>query len=195
MFDAVMPFTVRFLEATVSDAALLLTEAHVFVKTARYWLPLIDTVGFVRLRVALVAPPTFVKPEPESTCHCTVGAGEPLAAALKPAFDPYVIDCALGCVVTAGAVQAGPTVSVPPPVEESPVAAGLLARTVNGVAAAGVAAVVVIVNVDVFEVSPAAKLTVLGLKDALAPVGSDETTLRSALNAVPVEPFLVTVTL
>jgi hypothetical protein len=86
------------------------------------------------------------------------------------------------------------TVKVPVPVDESPVAPGLLARTVNDVEPGGVAAVVLIVSVDVLEVSPAAKVTVLGLNDALAPVGKELVTLRSALKAVPVAPFRFTVT-
>jgi len=32
-----------------------------------------------------------VKPEPEFTCHFTVGAGSPVAAAVKVASAPYVI--------------------------------------------------------------------------------------------------------
>ena len=45
------------------------------------------------------------KPEPELTCHLTVGAGDPLAAAVKLAFAPYVIDTSVGFVVNTGAVQ------------------------------------------------------------------------------------------
>ena len=100
----------------------------------------------------------------------------------------------LGCVVTAGAVQAEFTVSVPLPVDESPVTAGLFARTVNGVEPVGVAAVVVIVSVEVLERSAAAKLTVLGLNEALAPAGRAVVTLRSALKAVPAAPLRFTVT-
>jgi len=37
-------------------------------------------------KVVLVAPPMLVKPEPVLTCHCTVGAGVPLAAAVKLAL-------------------------------------------------------------------------------------------------------------
>jgi hypothetical protein len=56
-------------------------------------LPLIDTVGFVRLSVVLVcAGDISANPEPAFTCHFTVGAGEPLAAAVKLALAPYVID-------------------------------------------------------------------------------------------------------
>jgi hypothetical protein len=41
------------------------------------------------VNVVLVAPEMLVKPEPVLTCHCTVGAGLPLAAAVKVALaDP-----------------------------------------------------------------------------------------------------------
>ena len=87
------------------------------------------------------------------------------------------------------------TASVPLPVEESPVTVGLEACTVNGVeAAAGVTAVVAMVNVEGLEVSPAANETLLGLNEALAPAGSEVVKLRSALKAVPVAPFRITVT-
>ncbi len=56
-----------------------------FVNTARYWLPLIDTVGLLMVRVVEVAPATLVNDPPVLTCHCTVGAGLPLAAAVKVA--------------------------------------------------------------------------------------------------------------
>jgi hypothetical protein len=82
---------------------------------------------------------------------------------------------------------------VPLPEELSPAIAGFAALTVKGVEPAGVAAVVEIVSVEVFEVSAAAKLTVLGLNDAAAPAGNALVTLRSALNAVPVAPFRATV--
>jgi hypothetical protein len=79
-------------------------------------------------------------------------------------------------------------------VDESPSTAVLLALTVNGEEPVGVAAVVVIVSVEVFEVSAAKKLTVLGLNDADAPVGSGVVTVRSALKGVPVAPARFTVT-
>ena len=41
-----------------------------------------------KLSVADVAPGMLVKPEPESTCHCTVGGGKPFAAAVKVAVPP-----------------------------------------------------------------------------------------------------------
>ena len=50
-----------------------------------------------------------------------------------------------------------------------------------------------IVSVEVFDVSPPAKLTLLGLNDAVAPAGRPFA-LRLAVNAVPVAPFRFTVT-
>jgi hypothetical protein len=55
--------------------------------------------------VAEVAPVMFVQVVPSVLdCHCTVGVGEPLAAALKLAVDPEVTVLLVGCVVTAGSV-------------------------------------------------------------------------------------------
>jgi len=71
----------------------------------------------------------------------------------------------------------------------------LSAWIVKIVEPAGVAFVVVIVNVDVFAVSFVAKFTVAGLKAAVAPDGKLEVTVRAAPNAAPgVAPFLLTVT-
>ena len=39
------------------------------------------------------------------TCHCTVGAGLPLAAELKLAFKPAHLVCEAGWVVTAGDIM------------------------------------------------------------------------------------------
>jgi hypothetical protein len=179
----------------VSVAALVVADPQALVNTPRYWLPLCDTGGFVRLRVGLVAPGTLVKLEPPFvlTCHWAEGL-VPLAAAVNDAFAPYVIETSSGFIVIAGAIQAGLIVKVPLPVEKSLGTAVFSALTTNVVEPGSAAAVVLTVNVDVFEVSPAAKTRVLGLKEALAPVGS-EFAARATLNAVPVEPFRVTVTL
>src|ERR1700736_6488152 len=71
---------------TVSVAALLLATPQELVKTARYCLPL-SAATVEKVYVAFVAPPTFAKVVPPSvdTCHCTVGAGVPPAAAVKVA--------------------------------------------------------------------------------------------------------------
>jgi hypothetical protein len=76
------------------------------VNTARYLFPLAETAGLVTVRLVLVAPEMFAKPEPESTCHCTVGVGFPFAPAVKVASDPYVTILSCGCATTDGAVQA-----------------------------------------------------------------------------------------
>src|SRR5687767_5492235 len=72
--------------STVSVAAVVVAVLHVFVKTARYCLPL-SAVTAVKLEEVLVAPPMSLKFSPPSidTCHCTVGVGEPLAAAVNVA--------------------------------------------------------------------------------------------------------------
>ena len=87
-----------------------------------------------------------------------------------------------------------PTNKVPLPVELSPGTAGLAACTVNVVEPAGVAAVVLIVSVVDFEVSPDAKLRLLEVKEAVAPAGRDVVRLRFAVKAVPVAPLRFTVT-
>src|SRR6266481_4410916 len=86
------------------------------------------------------------------------------------------------------------TARLPLPVAESPGTAGLEAFTVKAVEPAGVTAVVLMVSVEVFDVSVVPKLAVLGLKEAIAPVGNEVVKLRSALKAVPVAPFRLTVT-
>jgi hypothetical protein len=58
----------------------------------------------VKEYVVEVAPEMFVQVVPSVLdCHCTVGVGEPLAAALKLAVDPEVTVLLVGCVVMAGA--------------------------------------------------------------------------------------------
>jgi hypothetical protein len=42
-----------------------------------------ETVGVLIVNVVLVAPPMLMKGPPVLTCHCTVGAGVPLAVAVK----------------------------------------------------------------------------------------------------------------
>jgi hypothetical protein len=45
-------------------------------------------------------------------CHCTVGVGFPLTAAVKLAVCPAVTDWLVGCVLIVGAASAAVTVSV-----------------------------------------------------------------------------------
>ena len=76
---------------TVSVAAVVVADPAELVNTARYLLPLCDNV-VVKLRVVEVAPEMLLKVMPPSmlTCHCTVGVGEPVAAAVKVAVWPAV---------------------------------------------------------------------------------------------------------
>src|SRR4051812_14176298 len=76
--------------ATVRVAALLVALPALFVKTARYWLPLCETEGLVSGSGELVAPAMSFQVDPlfVLTCHFTVGAGLPLAAALNEALAP-----------------------------------------------------------------------------------------------------------
>lgn len=87
---------------TVSVAALLICGApHELLNSARYCLPSSPTVG-VNVYVALVAPAIFPQLDPPSveTCHCTAGAGWPVAAAVKLNGEPVHAVELLGLVVT-----------------------------------------------------------------------------------------------
>ena len=78
-------------EFTVSVAATVVAIPAEFVNIARYWFPFCDE-AVVKLKVVEVevAPETLLKVAPPSvlTCHCTVGVGEPVAAAVKVAVWP-----------------------------------------------------------------------------------------------------------
>src|SRR5260370_971504 len=76
---------------TVSVAAVVVAVPAEFVNTARYWFPLCDK-AVVKLNVVEVAPETLLNvPLPAVLiCHCTVGVGEPVAAAVKVAVWPAV---------------------------------------------------------------------------------------------------------
>ena len=67
-------------------------------RSGRWW--------WLKVKVVLVAPAMSLKVEPPSvlTCHCTVGVGLPLAAAVKVAVWPAVTVWLAGWVVTAGAL-------------------------------------------------------------------------------------------
>ena len=79
------------LALTVKVAALLFTLPAVLVNTARYLFPFCDVLA-VKLSVMEVTPLRLLNVTPPSmlTCHCTVGAGEPVAAAMKVAVWPAV---------------------------------------------------------------------------------------------------------
>ena len=102
----------------------------------------------VKLRVVLVALATFVKVVPPFvlTCHCTVGAGDPVAAAVKVAVAPASTDTFVGFVVIEGSVF---TVSVAAVVVAVPCVFVKTASYVFPVCAA------VVVKLKVVEVAPA----------------------------------------
>ena len=58
----------------------------------------------VKLNGLLVAPGILVNPLPLSACHCNVGAGKPLPAAVNDTSAPAQTLLLSGSVVTAGAV-------------------------------------------------------------------------------------------
>src|SRR5206468_1373902 len=103
---------------TVRVAAVVVAVPQVFVNTARYCLPL-SAPAAVKLRVVVVAPGMSVNVAPPLmlTCHCTVGVGVPLAAAVNVAVWPAFTVRFVGFVVTAGATLtvrvAGLEVAVP----------------------------------------------------------------------------------
>jgi hypothetical protein len=76
---------------TVSVAAVVGADPAEFVNTAWYWFLFCDKV-VAKLKVVEVAPGRMLKVVPLSvlTCHCTVGVGEPVAAAVKVAVWPTV---------------------------------------------------------------------------------------------------------
>jgi hypothetical protein len=77
----------------VNVAALLATLfPQLLLNRARYCLPLSDALA-VKVRLALVAPAMSVKVVPPSvlTCHCTVGVGLPLAAALNVTLPGHTV--------------------------------------------------------------------------------------------------------
>jgi hypothetical protein len=78
-------------EFTVNEAAAVVAAPAELVNTARYRFPFCDKAA-VKLRVVEVAPETLLNVAPPSvlTCHCAVGVGEPVAAAVKVAIWPAV---------------------------------------------------------------------------------------------------------
>jgi len=84
------------MELTVNTAALEFTVPAMFVHTARYCL-LLSAVVVVNDKVPAVAPLMLFQIVPfVLSCHCTVGAGPPLAAELKIAFTPAHLVCVAG---------------------------------------------------------------------------------------------------
>src|SRR6267143_1989037 len=87
----------------MSAAAVVVAVPAEFVNTARYRFPFCDK-AVVKLRVVEAPPETLPNVTPPSvlTCHCTVGVGEPVAAAVKVAVWPAVTVWLAGCVVIVG---------------------------------------------------------------------------------------------
>ena len=95
--------TVGATAVTVSVAALVVVEPTTFVKTARYCLPLSDSVVAGVVYVTLVAPSMFDQFRLSMLlCHCTVAAGVLLAAAVNVAVAPTTTVVLEGCVVIIG---------------------------------------------------------------------------------------------
>ena len=98
-------------ELTVSVAVFEFTAPNAFVHLARYRL-LLSAAVVAKERVLLVAPVMLLHEKPlVLTCHCTVGAGLPLAAELKLAFEPAHLVWEEGWVVTIGAAVLALTVT------------------------------------------------------------------------------------
>jgi hypothetical protein len=93
-------------KSTVNVAAVVVAELTLFVNMARYWLPFCPAVTATTDNVAEVAPEIFVNVVPPFvlTCHCTLGVGVPLAAAVNVAVAPAFTVVFAGLVVIAGAV-------------------------------------------------------------------------------------------
>src|SRR5262245_27184013 len=80
---------------TVRTAAFEFTEPLLFVHTARYCL-LLSPIVVANDKVLFVAPEIFVQVPLAFSCHCTVGAGLPVAAEVKLAFAPAHLVCDAG---------------------------------------------------------------------------------------------------
>jgi hypothetical protein len=132
---------------TVNVAAVVDVLPAAFVKTALYRFPFCDAV-VAKLNVTMVAPAKLVNVTPAFvlTCHCTVGAGDPVAAAVKVAMAPANTDTFVGFVVITGRVF---TVSVAAVVVADPCVFVKTASYEFPVCAA------VVVKLKVAEVAPA----------------------------------------
>jgi len=82
--------TVKSGATTVKVAAVVAAVPTELVKTAWYLFPFCAKAA-LKVSVVEVAPGRLLKaPPPTLTCHCTVGAGVPLAAAVKVAVPPLL---------------------------------------------------------------------------------------------------------
>ncbi|MFO0005648.1 MAG: hypothetical protein ACK559_31430, partial [bacterium] len=66
----------------------MVAEPWLFVKMARNCVPLSADVSEAVVKVIAVSPAMLLQPAPEFFCHCTVGMGQPVAAAVKLAVVP-----------------------------------------------------------------------------------------------------------
>src|SRR6516162_5475892 len=84
---------------------LVVALPALLVKTASYSSPFMAVVTLVSVSVVLVAPLMALQVTPLSvlTCHCTVGVGVPLAAAVNDTLAPAVTVWLVGWVVMVGA--------------------------------------------------------------------------------------------
>lgn len=97
-------------ELIVNVAAVVVALLQEFVKTARYCCITCTGKGDVEtFNVVLVALGISLHVDPNSSCHCTLGAGLPDAAAVRATDEPPQTVELDGLVVTAGTVL---TVSV-----------------------------------------------------------------------------------
>ena len=95
---------IRGAKPIVRAAAVVVDVPPVFVNAARYRLPS-SPAPAVKLSVVDVAPGMLlnVAPPSELTCHCTVGVGVPVAAAVKVAVPPEITTRLAGFAVMTGA--------------------------------------------------------------------------------------------
>ena len=90
---------------TVNAAPSELAVPALLLHTARYCLPL-SAIVVANVYVALVAPVIFDHVVPLPDCHCTVGAGLPLADEVKLTLAPSHFVCEDGLVDINGGVSA-----------------------------------------------------------------------------------------
>ena len=108
--DTTVPAQTFVLSGSVVTRGLLIVRVatlevrlpQVLENTARNWLLLCDALT-VKLNGLLVAPGMFVNPPPLSACHCNVGVGKPLPAAVNDTSAPAQMVALNGLVVTAAA--------------------------------------------------------------------------------------------
>src|SRR3989442_3814395 len=105
--DTTVPVQALVLSGSVMTLALLIVSVatlevvlpQVLENTARYWLLLCDALA-VKLSGLVVAPGMLVNPPPLLACHCSVGTGVPLAAAVNDTTVPAQALVLSGSVMT-----------------------------------------------------------------------------------------------